>query len=247
MVLSHRPIRRGFTLVELIVAAVVAALVAGSAVGAVSQMLRLKTRSLARQQAWERADMAVNRIALDLCNIVRHHNLQFARVSVSDGGPGEGSYDSILLLTRSSRPVRNEMDLPEGGEYEVQYRVQAGAVPNDPPTLWRRCDPAFDAFQDAGGIAAPIARGVKTLSIRSYDGTDWFDSWDSDTSGYPHAVMVQVTVESDDRLASATSRRVIAIDRTPTPPEPVDDTGTNSNSSSGTSGTGGAGGSGGGS
>lgn len=227
--------RRGFTLVELVVAAVVAALVAGSAVGAVSQMLRLKAKSQARQQAFERADIAAGRMALDLSNIVRHHNLQFARVSIMDGGVGDTAMDSLLLLTRSSRAVRNEEEGAEGGEYEVHYRVGPSGGADLVPVLWRRSDPAFDAFQDAGGIAAPVARGVRTLSLQAYDGNEWFEKWDSDTDGYPHAVRVLVTVDSDDGLATATSRRTIAIDRTPTPPEPTDET----DSSGGSGGTGG--------
>ena len=147
MVLGANPsarARAGFTLVELIVAAVIAALVAGSAVGAVSQMLKLKSKSAARQQAYERADVAAARIALDLCNIVRHHNLQFARVTVSDGGAGDTAHDGLLLLTRSSRPVRNEEDGVEGGEYEVQYRVGPMGGQDNAQALWRRCDPAHD-------------------------------------------------------------------------------------------------------
>jgi len=216
--------RAGFTLVELIVAAVIAALVAGSAVGAVSQMLKLKSKSAARQQAYERADVAAARIALDLCNIVRHHNLQFARVTVSDGGAGDTAHDGLLLLTRSSRQVRNEEDGVEGGEYEVQYRVGPMGGQDNAQALWRRCDPAHDPYQDAGGVAAPVVRGVKSLSIRAYDGNEWFDSWDSDSDGYPHAVQVVVTVDSDDGLATAVARRTIAMDRTPTPPAPADST-----------------------
>ncbi len=248
--------RRAFTLVELVVAAVIAALVAGSAVGAVSQMLRLKAKSLARQQAFERADIAAGRMALDLCNIVRHHNLQFARVTVSDGGAGDSARDGLLLLIRSSRPVRNEEDGAEGGEYEVQYRVAPVSdlsnggptnknMPRDvTPALWRRCDPAFDAYQDAGGVAVPLVRGVKALSIEAYNGEEWLQQWDSDTDGYPYAVRVVVTVDSDDGLATAVARRTIAIDRTPTPPETADSSTTNnsSNSGSGTSGSGTTGG-----
>ncbi|MBX3375912.1 MAG: prepilin-type N-terminal cleavage/methylation domain-containing protein [Phycisphaeraceae bacterium] len=243
--------RRGFTLVELIVAAVVAALVAGSAVGAVSQMLRLKAKSQARQQAFERADAAVGRIALDLCNVVRHHNLQFARVSISDGGAGDSARDGLLLLTRSTRPVRSEEDGAEGGEYEVQYRIGPLGAGVNTPALWRRCDPAFDAFQDAGGVAVPVVAGVTSLSLQAYDGSQWFDSWDSDSGGYPHAVRVVVIASSDDGLATATGRRTIAIDRTPTPPEAADESTTSGGggaaggTSGGTGGSGGAAGGGG--
>lgn len=222
MVLSRT--HRGFTLVELLVAAVIAAIVAGSAVASVSQMLRLKAKSAARQQAFERADIAAERMCLDMCNIVRHHNLQFARVTVTDGGSGTQANDGLMLLTRSVRPVRNEMDAAEGGEYEVQYRVQAAGATDPRPALWRRCDPAHDLYQDAGGVAAPVVRGVKSLSIQAYDGNEWFEAWDSDSDGYPHAIRIEITTESDDGLASAMCRRTVAMDRTPLPPVPAEET-----------------------
>ncbi len=236
----NRQSRAGFTLVELIVAAVIAALVAGSAVASVSQMLKLKAKSAARQQAYERADMAVGRIALDLGNIVRHHNLQFARVNVTDGGSGSAARDGLMLLTRSVRPVRDETDASEGGEYEVQYRVAPVSPTDTHSALWRRRDPAHDTFLDAGGVAAPVVRGVKALSIQAYDGNDWFDAWDSDTYGYPHAVRVEVTVDSDDGTATAVARRTIAIDRTPLPPVPADSTSTNTTTPSPAPSSGGA-------
>lgn len=215
-------------------------MVAGSAVASVSQMLKLKAKSAARQQAYERADMATSRMALDLSNIVRHHNLLFARVSVTDGGSGSEARDSLLLLTRSIRPVRDETDAAEGGEYEVQYKIRPVSATDPRSALWRRRDPAHDAFLDAGGVASPVVRGVKSLSIQAYDGNDWFDSWDSDTDGYPHAISVEVTVDSDDGTATATSRRTVAMDRTPLPPVPVDSTDTSTTKPSGsTSGTGG--------
>lgn len=227
--------RRGFTLVELIVAAVIAAMIAGSAVASVSQMLKLKTKSAARQQVYERADMATGRMALDLANVIRHHNLQFARITVSDGGAGDSARDGLMLLTRSVRPVRDETDAAEGGEYEVQFRIKPVSGTDQRPALWRRRDPGHDTFLDAGGVAAPVVRGVRALSIQAYDGNEWFDSWDSDAEGFPHAIRVEVTVDSDDGTATAVSRRTVAIDRTPLPPVPVEtiDTGTTTPSSSG--------------
>ena len=114
-------IRRAFTLIELTVASVIAALIAGATATAVSQLLQVRAKSAARQQAFSRADAAAARIALDAANLVRHHDLAFTRLAIADSG--ESNRDEVLMLVRSMRPVRGGEETAEGGEYEVQYRI----------------------------------------------------------------------------------------------------------------------------
>lgn len=209
--------RRGFTLVELVVAAVVAALVAGSASMALSQLLNLKARSAGREQAFGRADAAAASIARDVENTLRDYDLTFAKVAVTDGGDDAQAKDEILLLGHSARRARARDDTPEGGEYELQYRV--APLNSDPKSsaLWRRIDPAHDDSIDAGGVASALVAGVSGLQIQAYDGDQWLETWDSDNDGLPHAVRVTVTAKSDDGRVTAMARRVVAIDRVPIP------------------------------
>jgi prepilin-type N-terminal cleavage/methylation domain-containing protein len=231
--------RRGFTLVELIVAGVIIALIGSGIVTALSNMVRAKNKSVGRQQAFARADAAGAKVAVDLASVVRSADLQGCRVMVTDGGAGPNQRDGLMVLMRSLRPVRGGEEMPEGGEYEAQYRIDGGG-----PTagLWRRVDPGFDLAQDGGGVASLLAAGVISFSVEASDGVTWFDGWDSDMDGLPHAVRVTIRAQSDDAKAEATVRRVVAIDRVPTPPDADSATTTTpANDSSGSSGTGGTG------
>lgn len=215
-----------FSLVELIVGAIIAALVAGATASSLSMLLKSRTTSANRQQAFARADAAASRIASDAATLIRDPVLSMARVRVQDQGGDANPHDDLLMLVRSVRPIRSTEEGAEGGEYEVQYRVEANSAGPRNESLWRRIDHAFDDNQEGGGIASAIVPHVSSLSVEAYDGESWYPSWDSDSDGYPHALRVIVRATSDDASVFATARRVIAIDRTPLPPPEEDDSNT---------------------
>lgn len=243
---------RGFTLVELVVATVIAVIIAGATAVSMSQMVKARTASSSHQQAFARAEAVASRMALDLENVVRDPDLAQCRVQVLSGGDGPGQRDQLLVLMRSLRNLRPKA--VEGDEYEAQYRIGPSPDAQSPGDwFWRRVDQAHDDNQDGGGIASPVAPGAVSLDILASDGVSWFESWDSDSSGLPHAIRFTVVADSDDRKTRATVRRVVAIDRVPIAPI-VEDTQTptpsggqgasssSSGSGSGSSGSGGSGG-----
>ncbi len=207
---------RGFTLVELIVTVMVGAIVAGATTAAMSSFLRGRSRAQAHFEAYRRADIAVDRIAGDVVNTVRDRDLIATTLLITDGKSGFLDADSILLFARSMRPTRVGTGEPEGEEAEVQYKLFP-AEDGHSSALWRRSDPVPDEASNAGGVAAMVVDRITSLSIRSMDQTNWYDDWDTDASGYPHAVMIQVTATSDDQKVTAVARRVVALDRTPMP------------------------------
>jgi type II secretion system protein J len=207
---------RGFTLVELVVAGVISALLAVATAGSLSSILRARGRAEARESAFSRAEVGAARIARDLQSLARDPGLVHAHLVLTPGGNQEPQ-DSILMLTRSLTPVRNFEELPEGGLYEVQYRIAADAA-GEGPALWRRIDPGLDPVLDGGGIAAALVRGVVALQLEASDGTDWFEDWNTDRDGLPHAVRITVTATDDRNLVRSTARRVVSVDRVPIPP-----------------------------
>lgn len=223
---SSIPASRGFSLIELIVAAIIVAGLTAAVTTAISQALKARSSSEARQSARIRADAAVSRIALDVHDAVREGDLFHARILITDGGGTGAPADQLLLFTRSMRVVRPNATSPEGAEFEVQYRVSPDALGTRAPTanestrgqtLWRRVDPVPDDTPDGGGVVSPVVQGIVGLSIEAFDSEAWRSSWDSDRDGYPHAIRVVAMATSDNGTVVLPARRVIALDRTPDP------------------------------
>lgn len=205
--------RRAFTLVEVVVSLIVTALVASVTTTIVSHLVDTRDASRSLETATRRARTCASAIASDIPAIIRESDLFFTRCMIASGGPGER--DSLLLLVRMRSPLRNLPDEPEGGDYEIAYRLMddgSGVM-----ALWRRVDPALDPYQDAGGVAMRIARHVASLRLEASDGEAWYDEWDSDLDGLPHAIRVTVGATDDDGRHLTWARRVVAIDRVPVP------------------------------
>ena len=234
--------RRGFTLAELIVASIILTLVVGTTTVCVAQSMRSRDSAQAAGDAFSRAQLAAERIALDAVQSLRDTNLLSTRVAIIRGGPAGKTAQGLLLFTHQSRPARTGVDAPESDEYEVQFRlepatVSGGESPGTRYTLWRRCDAVPDDVPDGGGVAAPVVDGITSLVLEAYNGVEWVSDWDSDADGYPHAVRITVTASDDTGRRLATARRVVALDRTP---KPVSEEEAIDEGDTGTTGTGGA-------
>lgn len=221
---SKRPIRRGFTLAEVIVAGVITAFIIAAVSTTVGQLGRAKASSRQRLTAFLRADAALNAIRVDIATVTRDTDLFYARFMIKDevaASPyGDVDRDDILLFNTRLRAVRDLSYQGEGLEYETQYRIEDDELGS---VLWQRRDSVPDEFTLGGGQAFPFVEGIIAMSIEAYDGTEWRERWDSDKDGLPLAVRVEITAtgendNNDTPLARlATLRTVIAIDRVAPP------------------------------
>ena len=218
---NSRP-SRGFTLVELIAASVIVAMISAAAALVIFRMSRT-LRGASAQEAFARADAGAALMARDVLTASRENDLTFAKLSIAHGGQTDPAqaHDSITMLSLSSRPVRALPSHNEGPVHEVQYRVDRPPVTSarEAPQscLMKREDPNPDEYLDAGGVVTPVVPGIVGLRIQAYDGTSWFDDWDTDSDGYPHAVRITVSASSDDGRVVRIARRTISLDRTPLP------------------------------
>ncbi|MEE2972349.1 MAG: hypothetical protein VX672_04425 [Planctomycetota bacterium] len=228
--------RRGFTLIELVLAGTIAALVLVTVVVSLSQIGRAREVSRTRLLAHLRADSALDEIRRDLSSVLRDSDLFHTRVLLYDGsstiltreGRLDVARDELLIFNSRLEPLGDIDYNGEGGEYETHYRIdddQYGAA------LWQRRDAVPDDWPDGGGIATPIAEGVVGLQIMAYDGQEWYEEWDSDTDGLPWGFRVEIMaignrdgeVESVDPRSIVVLRSHVAVDRIVPPyiePEP---------------------------
>jgi len=219
----HRTARRAFTLVEVIVAGLVAALVLGSVSVSLGQIGRAKRISIRRCDAYLRADAALNQLRRDIASVMRADDLFFTRFLVTDNSLltplGDVDRDELLIFNTRLRPIHDLDNFSgEGIEYETQYRI---AEDEYGPVLWQRRDAVPDKYPLGGGVATPLVEGLLGLQFEAYDGEQWFNEWDSDYDGLPHAVRITVTASGhrneddlyDDTTPIAILRTVVAIDR----------------------------------
>lgn len=222
--------RRGFTIVELMLAGVIAAMVLGALTISMSQIIQSKNISHERLDAHVRADLALRNLRRDLISTLRRDDLFFTRLLIKDDAlntpVGELDRDQLLVFNHRLRASREIDYNGEGVEYETAYRID-----NDEwgPVLWQRRDALPDQYPNAGGVVSPIAEGVVSLSLEAWDGDQWLEDWDSDFDGLPQAI--RVTIQASGHLAGtsefdapiATLRTIVPLDRTPIPDDVMED------------------------
>lgn len=211
--------RRGFTLLELMIAGVMAAVVLGGVTVSLSQLGLSKAISRQRLDAFSRCDTALRTIRRDIISVLRRDDLFDTRLKIIDNTSrfdGREVDRDELLVFNSSLRANKEIDFNgEGVEYETQYRIdddEFGVV------LWKRRDPILDDNPLGGGIATPLGEGVVSLQLEAYDGDNWVPQWDSDEFGIPHAIRITIVatgmVDGDDFYPPfVTLRTVVALDR----------------------------------
>jgi len=229
---DQRPTRRGFTIVELVIAIAVSAIVIVTVSSALSRISKTRDVARTRLEAVTRANAALDAIRRDLSAVVRDGDLYFTRILLRNAPTfsdyGAVDRDEILVYNNRLRPMRRDDYAGEGGEYESQYRIEED---RDASVLWMRRDSVPDEMGEGGGMAIPVVDGIVGLQIQAYDGESWYDDWDSDIFGLPWALRVTVVATGEspdnparDRASSTVSLRTqIPIDRIVPPPPPPEE------------------------
>lgn len=221
--------RRGFTLVEIIVAGIIMAMLFGAITVSTGQIISARNASRNRMEAFVRADAAMQNIRSDLASVLRRNNLFQTWVKIEDTTYNlDGTdlkRDWILIFNNHLRAIRTIDYNGEGIEYESSWQVISD---EDGPVLWHRRDAMPDTYPQAGGVITPKVEGILELDIQAWDGDQWVDTWDSDYDGMPFGIRVSITATGarpgENPLDSplAFLRTIIPIDRSPLPYDVLD-------------------------
>lgn len=225
----HARARRGFTMVEFLLAGVLLAGVMLAMGVAIQQVAKSRNTTRARIDAHLRADAAIRMVRRDLISLLRRDDLYYTRVLLESRTTTlDGMLldrDEIIVFNNRLQATRNIRYNGDGLEFETHYRIEDDELG---PVLWQRRDAMPDAYPRGGGIITPVVEGILELQIEAWNGLTWFEQWDSDEEGLPWAFRLTVTAsgaapgQSVADHPTAVLRTVVPIDRSRMPLEMAD-------------------------
>jgi len=180
--------RRGFTLVEVLVASTIGAFIALVAVGAlnaVSTSAELVDKSLSASAEVRFASKMISR---DLENLYRDKDVSKMKLCGMIVAPeGGGQYSDLTFYTVGRTQARQGQ--PEGDVYEVEYLLKKK---DDKSVLMRRLWPNPDKDAEPGGVLTVIAEDIEVFQVRFFDGEEWQTEWPEDMEAI--AGMVEISI-----------------------------------------------------
>lgn len=227
--LAPRTHRRGFTMIEFLLAGVLLAGILLAMGVAIQQVAKSRNSTRGRIDAHLRANSALRMVRRDLISLLRRDDLYYTRVLLESSDTTidgiDVDRDEIIVFNNRLQATRNLRYNGDGLEFETHYRIEDDELGS---VLWQRRDAMPDAYPRGGGIITPVVEGLIGLQIEAWNGMTWFDQWDSDEDGLPWAFRVTVTAtgaapgQSISDHATAVLRTVVPIDRSSMPVEMAD-------------------------
>lgn len=208
--------RRGFTLIEVMLAILIAAMVLGALWTGLGQLTNTRNLSRQRLHAFLKANAALDEIRRDVASVLRSEDLFWTLLRIRDSSVpsawGRLDRDDLLVFSSRLQVSRGFGFAGEGSEYETQYRVE---VDDGGAVLWQRRDQQADEYFDGGGVVTPLVEDIISLNVEAFDGEQWWSEWDSDQYGLPRAVSISVAAAITGHPAErpVILRTVVAIDR----------------------------------
>lgn len=212
--------RRGFTLLEIILASAVMSVIAVSLFGALRVTYRARNSALAVIAAPRSAQIAMDLVRQDLESALPPTGVlagaflgQFGIDSSSAsslefycvGGDSSSLIDVDQSRTGGAGGLRDERDPTiTGGIRRINLLVRQ-APDNQTMVLVRQTtrhllSPTFSEPEEE-----ILCRGVKAFTLRFFDGFAWQDAWDSTAQGDMLPMAVEVTLELETPAATQTT------------------------------------------
>lgn len=213
-------LRRGFTLLELVMALSLSAVMGAGMVVAFNGGRRAEARTTADADARQTGRIALEWIVRDLSSCWTTES-ELSHISGTSDELGGLASDRVVFATTGHLPAWRELTqdahnaelqglttsvvtagvpAPETDYIHVEYNIGLGNGEGFGGLVRRVKKIAFTGSEEAedGWVDQPLAREVVALEILYYDGSEWVEEWDSaerePAEAYPTAFRVTLKV-----------------------------------------------------
>jgi len=186
--------RRGFTLLELILAMSLAAMLSVTMYASMTIAYRARRTAEAAVQPIRAATMAIDLVGQDLQSVLPPNGiLRGPFVGTQQAGNGATRADIVdfYCLGEDAPPAEQTNPLDQGMR-QVELAVRTDV---DPPVLVRRVTRNLLSTNQVAPDEEVLCRGVRSLTLRYSDGTAWYDAWDSTKVEDTLPVAIEMTLE----------------------------------------------------
>jgi len=195
--------RRGFTLLEVMIAIAVLAMIGAITWKSFDGAYGLKQRVERAEDRDQTVRGALDRISreVSMTFLSEHYDRKRFRERPTFFRLKDGRREASLTFT-SLAHQRLHVDAKESDEAVFEYRLDRD---EGKTSLFRRVKPQIDEESDRGGERAVLAEDVLRFSVQAWDPKDreWRDEWDSNspqrTGGVlvPPRVRIAITVKDE--------------------------------------------------
>lgn len=196
--------RRGFTLIELMLATAMTAMLALSLFASLSVAFHARRTAAGAVDPLRALNVAVDLLARDLQNVPPPTGLlkgTFIGTHQAQPGPAinnePASADNLDFRTLS---VEGPTDSPlRDGIHEVYLMLRNDV---NPPVLVRQAVRNLLSTVQQNPEEEVLLRNVRSFALRYYDGSTWQEEWDSEAQGQVLPMAVGMTIAVDNPSAT---------------------------------------------
>lgn len=203
--------RRGFSLLELLLAMAMAAMLALSLYTAMNVALRARTSANAAIEPTRTGMIAIDLVQRDFESVPPPTGTLGGPFYGAHQPSGLGDNDQIEFCTIGADPIEGDpADAPplSDGIRRIELYVRDdGASPVLVRRVTRNLMPASEPLAEE----EILCRNVRSFSLRYYDGIAWQDNWDSTTVEDALPLAVAITIELGDTNRDNPGQRVTRV------------------------------------